>query len=206
MQIARIVAHVFASVAAHLDERDRRLLLGAFALVIGRGGISLVAQAARVARHTVRLGQQELSGQRPSPPSGKIRHAGGGRKRLKDTEPELLPDLHQLVDPTTRGEPTSPLRWISKSTEQLARALGEMGHQVSARTVAGLLRQLGYSLQANAKRKEGKQHPDRDAQFAYLNEQVKRHQAAGAAYSGESVHRIRLKASSDPDESVHRPG
>jgi Rhodopirellula transposase DDE domain len=175
-----IVSQVFAFVRKHLNEHQRRLLLGAFALVAGPGGTTRVAVATGVARRTVRLGQQELSAQRPSPPRGRARFAGGGRKRLQDTDPALTADLDRLVEPTTRGDPTSPLRWTCKSTEELADALRKMGHQVSGRTVARLLRQMGYSLQANAKLKEGKQHPDRDAQFAYLNDQVKQHQAAGA--------------------------
>jgi hypothetical protein len=175
-----IASRVFAFVADHLDEHQRRLLLGAFALVAGRGGITQVAGIVGVAPQTVRLGQQELTGQRPSPPDGRVRHAGGGRKRLRDTDPKLIADLDGLVEPTTRGEPDSPLRWTCKSAEELARALREMGHQVSGRTVIRLLHEMGYSLQANVKLKEGKQHPDRDAQFGYLNEQVKRHQAAGA--------------------------
>jgi transposase len=175
-----IASKVFVFVRDHLDERQRRLLLGAFALVAGRGGITQVAELTGVARRTVRLGRYELTGQRPSPPKGRPRHAGGGRKRLVDTDPTLVTDLDRLVEPTTRGEPDSPLRWTCKSAEELAKALREMGHRVSGRTVTRLLHEMGYSLQANAKLKEGKQHPDRDAQFAYLNEQVKRHQAAGA--------------------------
>jgi hypothetical protein len=175
-----IASKVFALVAKHLDERQRRLLLGAFALVAGRGGITQVAEATGVARRTVRLGRHELSGQRPSPPRGRARFAGGGRKRRQDTDPTLIADLDRLVEPTTRGDPTSPLRWTCKSTTELADALRTMGHRVSGRTVARLLGQMGYSLQANVKLKEGKQHPDRDAQFAYLNDQVDKHQAAGA--------------------------
>jgi hypothetical protein len=175
-----VASKVFAFVRDRLDEHQRRLLLGAFALVTGRGGITEVAELTGVARRTVRLGQQELSGQRPAPAPRRARHAGGGRKRLQDTDPTLIADLDRLVEPTTRGEPDSPLRWTCKSTKQLAGALREMGHRVSGRTVVRRLREMGYSLQANAKLKEGKQHPDRDAQFAYLNEQVRQYQAEGA--------------------------
>jgi transposase len=175
-----IASEVFAFVRDHLDEHQRRLLLAAFALVAGRGGITQVAGITGVARRTVRLGQQELSSRRSSPPKGRARHAGGGRKRLVNTDPTLVAELDRLVEPTTRGEPDSPLRWTCKSAEELAKALREMGHQVSGRTVTRLLHMMGYSLQANAKLREGKQHPDRDAQFAYLNEQVEQHQAAGA--------------------------
>ena len=175
-----IASKVFGFVGGHLDERQRRLLLGAFALVAGQGGITQIAGIIGVARRTVRLGLQELTGQRPSPPTGRVRHGGGGRKQLRDGDPELVADLERLVEPTTRGEPDSPLRWTCKSADQLAGALREMGHRVSGRTVTRLLHEMGYSLQANAKLKEGKQHPDRDAQFAYLNEQVRQHQAVGA--------------------------
>jgi hypothetical protein len=175
-----IASKVFALVAEHLNERQRRLLLGAFALVAGRGGITQVAGLTGVARRTVRMGRHELTGQRPAPPKGRVRHAGAGRRRLRDEDSELVADLNRLIEPTTRGEPDSPLRWTCKSAKQLARALREMGHRVSARTVTRLLHEMGYSLQANAKLNEGKQHPDRDAQFAYLNEQVRQHQAEGA--------------------------
>jgi transposase len=175
-----VASNVFGFVEGHLDERQRRLLLGAFALAAGHGGITLIAEIMGVARRTVRLGVQELTGQRPSPANGRVRHEGGGRKRLRDEAPELVADLDRLVEPTTRGEPDSPLRWACKSAQHLAKALREMGHRISGRTVTRLLHEMGYSLQANAKLKEGKQHPDRDAQFAYLNEQVRQHQAEGA--------------------------
>jgi hypothetical protein len=122
-------SRVFAFVRDHLDEHQRRLLLGAFALVAGPGGITQVAEIVGVARRTVRLGEQELSGRQPAPPDGRVRHAGGGRRRLQDTDPTLIADLDRLVEPTTRGEPDSPLRWTCKSAEQLAGALREMGHR-----------------------------------------------------------------------------
>jgi transposase len=175
-----IASKVFGFVRDHLDEHQRRLLLGAFALAAGHGEITQIAEIVGVACRTIRLGRQELTGQRPSPPNGRVRHGGGGRKRLQDADPELITDLERLVEPTTRGEPDSPLLWTSKSAKHLAKALQEMGHRVSGRTVTRLLHEMGYSLQANAKLKEGKQHPDRDAQFLYLNEQVRQHQAEGA--------------------------
>jgi hypothetical protein len=180
MDLTRVVANVVASVAEHLNEHHRRLLLGAFALAVGRGGTKLVAQATGAAPATVRLGRQELSGERPSIPLPRVRAPGGGRKRLQQTDPALIADLDQLAEPATRGEPTSPLRWTCKSSEQLAGALRNQGHQVSGRTVIRLLHEMGYSVQANAKLKEGKQHPDRDGQFAYLNQQVEKHLAQDA--------------------------
>ncbi len=180
MDFTHVVAHVFASVRGHLNEQHRRLLLGALAMAAGRGGTKLVAAAAVVAVDTVRLGRRELLGKQPIAPAGRVRALGGGRKRLQEDDPALIADLDRLVEPTTRGEPTSPLRWTCKSSEQLAAALREQGHRVSGRTVIRLLHEMSYSLQANAKLKEGKQHPDRDRQFAYLNQQVEQHQAQSA--------------------------
>jgi transposase len=171
------LAAKLAALLPHLDERQRRLLLGAEARVRGHGGIRRVARAAGVAEGTVSRGVTELeSGEAVL---GRVRREGGGRKRLVDLDPGLLPALLALVEPDVRGDPMSPLRWTTKSTRKLAEELARQGWRVSADTVAGLLRQEGFSLQGNAKTLEGKQHPDRDAQFRYLNEQVKDHQASG---------------------------
>jgi hypothetical protein len=160
------------SVLPHLDERQRRLWLGAEAQALGRGGVSVVARAAGVSRPTVRRGMAELAG--GAAPSVRVRGPGAGRKRATDTDAGLMKALDRLVDPVTRGDPESPLRWTCKSTRQLAGALSEAGHRVSAWTVGQLLHELDYSLQANAKTREGKQHPDRDAQFRYINDHVRR--------------------------------
>lgn len=161
----------------HLDERQRRLLLGAEARMLGHGGIRRVARAAGLAEGTVSRGVSELEA--GEAPLGRVRRAGGGRKRLVDLDPGLRPALLALVEPDVRGDPMSPLRWTTKSTRRLADELGRQGWRISADTVADLLRQEGFSLQGNAKTLEGKQHPDRDAQFRYLNEQVKQYQAGG---------------------------
>jgi hypothetical protein len=161
----------------HLDERQRRLLLGAEARVLGHGGIRRVARAAGVAEGTVSRGVSELEA--GEAPLGRVRRAGGGRRRLADLDPGLRPALLALVEPDVRGDPMSPLRWTTKSTRRLAEELTRQGWPISADTVADLLRAEGFSLQGNAKTLEGKQHPDRDAQFRYLNEQVKDHQAGG---------------------------
>jgi Rhodopirellula transposase DDE domain len=161
----------------HLDERQRRLLLGAEARVLGHGGIRRVARAAGAAEGTVSRGVDELESGEAA--LGRVRREGGGRKRLVDLDPGLLPALLALVEPDVRGDPMSPLRWTTKSTRKLADELTRQGWRISADTVAYLLRAEGFSLQGNAKTLEGKQHPDRDAQFRYLNEQVKDHQAAG---------------------------
>jgi hypothetical protein len=178
VESAASVATRFAAISPHLNERHRRLWVGAEARALGRGGVSLVARATGVSRPTVYKALSEL--EQPAIGAGRVRQLGGGRKRLRDRDPELEAALDALIDPDTRGDPMSPLRWTCKSTGQLALALTRGGHPVSADTVGSMLREAGYSLQANAKLKEGRQHPDRDAQFAYLNEQVKQHQAVGA--------------------------
>jgi len=161
----------------HLDERQRRLAMGAEARTLGHGGIRAVARAAGVSEVTVSKGVAELESGRD--PLGRVRRAGGGRRRLADLNPRLRPALLALVEPDVRGDPMSPLRWTTKSTRRLAAELTRQGHRVSADTVADLLREEGFSLQANSKTLEGKQHPDRDAQFRYLNEQVREHRDAG---------------------------
>ncbi|MGB9302476.1 MAG: ISAzo13 family transposase, partial [Mycobacterium sp.] len=161
----------------HLDERAWRLLLGAEAKVLGRGGITLVAAAGGVHPDTVAQGVRELDYDEPIP--GRVRRPGAGRPPMAVTDPDLVAALDALVDPVSRGDPTSPLRWTTKSTAKLAAELTARGRRVSARTVAKLLKQAGYSLQANSKTIEGGQHPDRDAQFGYLNTHVERFQAGG---------------------------
>src|SRR3954454_24276522 len=168
----------FEALRPHLNERQRRLWLGAEARELGPGGEGVVAAAVGVAADTVRRGRAELDDPAPAP-VGSSRKAGGGRKRAEAHDPALVAALEQLVDPDSRGDPMSPLRWTSKSTRTLATALRERGHQVSEFVVRRLLKALGYSLQANIKTAEGRQHPDRDAQFGYLNDQVKAHQNEG---------------------------
>src|SRR5262245_38476345 len=167
-----VLARKFALLAPHLDERQRRLWYGVEAQALGRGGVSAVAAAAGVSRPTVRKGVTELAA--GAPVSGRVRASGAGRPRATDADAGLLEALDALVDPQSRGDPESALRWTCKSTRQLADALATAGHAVSAWTVAQLLHQLGYSLQANAKVAEGKQHPDRDAQFRYIDHHVRR--------------------------------
>jgi hypothetical protein len=161
----------------HLDQRAWRLLLGAEAKVLGRGGITVVSRATGAHPDTVAQGVRELD--YPEPIPGRIRRPGAGRSALAESDPGLVVALDALVDPESRGDPESPLRWTTKSTVNLAAELTGQGHAVSARTVAKLLKELGYSLQGNSKTVEGKQHQDRDAQFRYLNEQATVFQAAG---------------------------
>ncbi len=172
------IAERFGRLAPVLDERARRLVVAAEAAALGRGGIAQVARATGVARDVIRAGIAEL-GAADRLPSGRIRQPGGGRKRTVDTDPTLWPDLERLVDPVTRGDPESPLRWSAKSLRTLAAELGQLGHRVSHRLVADLLHAAGYSLQATRKTLEGGEHPDRDAQFVHLNGQVQQQLAAG---------------------------
>ncbi len=156
----------------------RRLLVGAEARSLGRGGISAVARASGMSRVTVRRGIAELASG-ASPGLGRVRCPGGGRRREVDRDPDLVAALSRLVEPVTRGDPQSPLRWTSLSTRRLAKTLREAGHSTSHRMVAALLHEMGYSLQANRKTREGASHPDRDAQFEYINRCVTSQMAEG---------------------------
>jgi hypothetical protein len=159
----------FSAVSPFLDERGRRLVAAAEAFAAGYGGIAAVAIATGVAPSTIGRGLKELA---QDDPSERIRRPGAGRKRTISKDPTLLPDLEVLVEPTTRGDPESPLRWTCKSVRRLAQALQAQGHAVSRTLVARLLNEVGYSLQGNRKTTEGDSHPDRDAQFSYINTQV----------------------------------
>jgi hypothetical protein len=164
--------------APECDERRRRLWAAAEARTHGFGGVALVARATGIAQETIRRGLAELDADERLEP-GRVRRPGGGRKPIKETDPGVVEDLERLVDPATRGDPDSPLRWTSKSLPKLAGALVGMGHQISADTVGALLRLLGYRLQANRKTRAGSQHPDRDAQFEHINRTVEAALAAG---------------------------
>lgn len=171
------LAGKFAVLLPQSDERQRRLLLGAEAIALGRGGISRVAAAAGVSLPTVTRGVAEARAGETG--AGRVRKPGGGRKSLTETDPGLLAALDALVEPGSRGEAMSVLRWTTKSTRNLAAALTAAGHPISHVRVGELLRGQGYSLQGNAKAVEGKQHPDRDAQFGHLNAVAQRSLGAG---------------------------
>jgi DDE family transposase len=171
------IASRFARIRPFLDERQRRLWLGSEAAELGVSGVAIVARAVGADPKTVRRGRDELAA--GIVPDGRVRGPGGGRPSVTDLDAGLASALRELVDPETRGDPMSPLCWTTKSTAHLAGALTEGGHPISARTVAGLLKDDGYSLRGNVKTVEGKQHPDRDAQFRYINEQVVAFAAAG---------------------------
>ncbi len=168
----------YAQLDPYLNERQRRLVAAADAQLLGRGGISRVSAASGLSRTTIHRGLRELRGDRIA--DERVREAGGGRKQIKQQQPAVLKELEQLVSPTTRGDPMSPLRWTCKSTSKLAAELRRKGYPISARTVARLLeRDLDYSLQANRKTKEGSSHPDRNAQFEYIAEQTQAFQQRG---------------------------
>jgi len=165
----------FRLIATHLDERMRRLVAAAEATALGFGGVSVVARATGVSRRAIRIGTAELRQKASvSGPAGRIRRPGGGRKKTVHQDRTLRRDLEALIEPVTRGDPESPLRWTAKSVRRLAGELQRQGHRTSHRMVAEMLHELGYSLQANAKTIEGARHPDRNAQFEYLNEKVRK--------------------------------
>ena len=172
------IAARYVKIRPYLDERQRRLWLGVEAQALGRAGVGLVARATGADVKTVRRGRDEVEA--GLEPDGRVRGPGGGRPSVTDLDGGVLPALEALVDPATRGDPMSPLRWTTKSTAHLAGELTGQGHAVTARTVASLLAGAGYSLQGNAKTVEGKQHPDRDAQFRYINAQVTAFQDDGS--------------------------
>ena len=175
----------FRALSGRLDEATLRLWAAVEAHTLGRGGVSTVAKAVGMSRTTIYAGLRELaiatsSGDAsPRTDMNRVRARGGGRKRLTDKDPALLRDLDALVEPTTRGDPQSPLRWTCKSTPRLAKELVARGHQVSQRSVCDLLAQLDYSLQATRKIHEGGRHADRDAQFGYIANTVAQYQARG---------------------------
>jgi len=162
----------YSALSPLLDERARRLVVAAESQTAGRGGISAVSRATGVSRQVIRQGVAELKQPAALPPS-RIRREGGGRKKVVDLDPSLKTDLEKLLESTTRGDPEAPLRWTCKSVRKLTAELNRMKHTVSHQVVADLLHELGYSLQANSKTKEGTNHPDRNAQFEHLNGKVK---------------------------------
>ena len=170
---------LYDALSPQLSERTRRQFAGAVVKTAGQTNVSFVARSLGMSRNTVRTGLREINTTGEDLIFSRIRQEGGGRKRLTAVDANLVADLEALVDPLSRGDPMSPLRWTCKSTSNLSRALKEKGHNVSPRTVAALLKELDYSLQGNRKNQEGKGHPDRNAQFSYINETVKRFHEEG---------------------------
>jgi hypothetical protein len=178
MQDAQTVGRIrrkYRSLNVEMDERSRRQWAAAEARELGWGGVTTVAQAAGLSRTTITAGSRELAlpAQRRAAEGTRVRRPGGGRKPLTETDPDLVAALESLIEPTTRGDPESPLRWTCKSIRRLADELTHQHHLVSPNSVAALLRQAGYSLQANRKTREGASHPDRNAQFEYINRLVR---------------------------------
>jgi len=168
------VCQRFRALQPVLDEKSRRMLVAAESKAWGAGGISAISKGAGVSRQVIRQGLRELE-QAPTHPAGRIRRPGGGRKSAAQKDPTLIADLERLVEPSARGDPESCWRWTSKSVRKLAEELVRMGHEVSYPVVADLLHEMGYSLQANRKTKEGDSHPDRNAQFEHINVRVKQY-------------------------------
>src|SRR5450631_2030977 len=177
-EILSAVNQRFTLVDPYLTELSRCVWAAAEAETIGPHGNAIVAEATGISRTTITKARVE-SQEAADPTSSRQRQPGGGRKPLAETDPTLLADLDQLIDPSTRGDPESPLRWTCKSTYRLAEALQQQGHPISQRTVYRLLMELGYSLQSNRKMEEGADHPDRDAQFQFINRQVRGCQRRG---------------------------
>jgi Rhodopirellula transposase DDE domain len=161
----------FSALSSHLDERERRLLAATEARAAGYGGIAAVSQATGIAVSTIGRGLKELAAPTTLAP-GRVRRAGGGRKPVVVSDPTVLADLMALVEPDERGDPMSPLRWTCKSLRQLSAELMARGHRISRTVVGELLKRQKFSLQGNSKTQEGGDHPDRDAQFAHINQSV----------------------------------
>ncbi len=200
------LAEFFSVVMPLLDERQRRVLSGAAAKMLGRGGTTAVARLASMSRNTVITGTQEIESGAATP-AERVRREGGGRKRLVDKDPDLLLELDDIVSPEARGDPMSPLRWTAKSTYKLADALCAKGFEISPKTVGDLLTEMGYSLQGTSKQKEGAQHVDRDAQFRYINDTAGRFLADGQPVISVDAKKKELVGEySNAGQEYHRSG
>jgi transposase len=205
-QVVEWIRQKYSAIAADLDERARRRWGAAEARSLGWGGIQAVAAATGMSDRTIRNGITELEDPE-APPAAQQRRSGGGRKRCEFVEPEVIDELQRLVDSSTRGDPMSPLRWTCKSIRTLAEELSRQGYTVSANTVGRLLRDCGFSLQANRKTIEGKQHPDRDAQFQHIYRRVKAFQRAGQpAISVDTKKKEPLGKMKNPGRIYRRKG
>ena len=175
MRLEEEISKKFERLSEHMSERVKRLWCGNEALSIGCGGIGIVSSWTGVSRKTISNGIKELKSEIVLN-NGRERKAGGGRKRVKDTEINFEKELKELLEFSTRGDPESPLKWTSKSTRKLADELNKNGHRVSHTVVAKTLKEMGYSLQANKKTQEGGNHPDRDKQFQFISNKTKEFQ------------------------------
>ena len=184
----------------HLNERGRRLFAASEARQIGFGGVTAVSVACGLSRMTITKGMQELD-EAPLP-AARVRRPGGGRHSLVAVNPDLLQKLEKLVDPLSRGDPESPLRWTVKSTRAIAAELRTGGQSISHEKVAQLLRQMDFSLQGNRKTEEGADHPDRDTQFQYINEAVRLALAHGKPVITDSSHSSRPTGGASPSATT----
>ena len=173
-----VLARKLSAIWPLLDERTRRIMAANEAIGLGYGGVSVVHRACGLSRKAIGKGIREIQ-EEDCPSEGHIRCAGGGRKSITVSDPQLLGALDHLIDSGTRGDPESPLRWICKSTRAIAQQLSRQKHPVSHMRVAQLLHEQNYSLQSNRKTEEGSDHPDRDGQFRHINACVKKSLAAG---------------------------
>jgi transposase len=207
--LLEIIEAKYSALEPYFDERTRRIWGAVEARALGHGGMSRVSEATGMSRNTLRLGMRELDEMTQAEENvlalTSTRRPGGGRKRLTTTDTSLLEDLEALVEPGSRGDPESPLRWTTQSTEKLAAVLREQGHQVSARSVYTLLREQGYSLQSHRKTHEGKGHPDRDQQFQHISERVKQQQQAGQPVISVDAKKRELIGEFSNDGSEWRP-
>jgi transposase len=205
-QVVEWIREKYTAIVSDLDERARRRWGAAEARSLGWGGIQAVAVATGLSDRTIRNGIKELDDP-DAPPATQQRRSGGGRKSRESEQPQLIEALQKLVDSGTRGDPMSPLRWTCKSTRTLAEELSRQGFSVSANTVGRLLSEGGYSLQANRKTIEGKQHPDRDAQFQHISQRVKSFQRAGCpAISVDTKKKEPLGKMKNPGRTYRRTG
>lgn len=177
MNAETLIRKKFQLMNPMLNEQSRRRWVATEAKALGRGGVSIVSRATGVSRNTIAAGMEELTDPK-SVQEKRIRKEGGGRKRCTASDSSLEPDIERLVEPTSRGDPQSPLHYTIKSTRTLEQELSRLGHQVSYPTIASILHKKGYSLQANRKTREGNSHPDRNAQFEFINNDVKERQKA----------------------------
>jgi Rhodopirellula transposase DDE domain len=205
-RIVQWIASKFQGLAGELSERGRRRWGAVEAVALGRGGLAAVSAATGMAQTTLRRGIRELRGGATAP-AGRQRRVGGGRKDAEAATPGLRAALERLVEPESRGDPMSPLRWTCKSTRQLAKELTRQGYAVGPTTVRSLLKQTGYSLQANRKTREGQSHPDRDAQFRHINARVKAQQRRGQpAISVDAKKKETLGNLKNPGQTWRRKG
>ena len=201
---ANVLRLKFALILPHLDERQRRLYLGAEARVLGHGGTEAVARAAGVSRRLVRVGRQEV--EMPPDPRHRVRRPGGGRKPTAETDVTLVDDLESLISPTEPAVEWTPLRWTCRSSPNLSAALGAMGHRISPTGVQRLLRSLGYRVEVRVPAREGRPHPEPDGQFRYVSDLVRDHVAEGQAVLSLDVRKWRLVADSGDDGHAKLPG